>query len=187
MAASVTPFRRCACATVRDEHRRARASAGSSGDVAGRDKIAMPCVPAMRTAKSATCGLWNTTLALGTGRACCAFIYAHNSQPSPLGLVSETPHQVGPSPDVQSPVLAPTGMSARDPSRVPDHQRADAARNGPSDHCLCRLVVRDTDTAPVASFSPTGRRAQLLPPPGAFIATARRLGRHDALPSLRVG
>jgi hypothetical protein len=171
---------------VRDEHGCARGSAGSTGDVAGGDEVAMPGVPAVRTAKLASLGFGNTLTAFRTYRASAALVNANDSESSLFGFVDETSQHVASSPDAKTAILMPSDVASGDAAEIADHEGADPTGNRPTNHGLGRFVVRKMYAALIAGGGPPLCGAQLSPSPRTALTSTRCFRAHPALASLGV-
>jgi hypothetical protein len=101
MAASVTPYRHAADATVLDEHGKACARGSATrlgGDVEGSDQIAVPLKLAVPAREPAVLGLGDSPPARRAGRRGSMLINQPNNDSLSLGLVAEGSQQVGATP-----------------------------------------------------------------------------------------
>lgn len=187
VAASVTPRRRLASATVRDEHGAARGSAGPSGDVAGSDEVAVPSVPAVRARELSPLWLGCSLSAFGARRRGGAFVDPPHLDAGGFGLVGERTHEMSAAPLAQPQVLSAPGVATGNPGRVTDGKRAHTVFDRPGDDGLGGPVVRDSHSTAVSSLGAPLGGAQLAPSAAAPLAAPRCLRGHAPRPGLRVG
>ena len=155
MAASVTPCRQNADATVLDEHGQACArgsAAGLGGDVEGTHQVAVPLKSAVRAREEAAFGFGDAPPAGRAGGGGATLVHYPHADSGLLGLVAEGSQQVGAAPLPQPEVLHPSRIPFGDPAKIANHQGADPLSNGEGDHLLCRLVLGLVDATTMTCF-----------------------------------
>jgi hypothetical protein len=157
MAASVTPYRHAADATVLDEHGEARARGSAAclgGDVEGTDQVAVPLNLAVRARESAVLGFGDSPPAGRAGRRGPMLINQPHKDPLPLGLVAEDSQQVGAAPPAQSEVLHPPRIPVGDSAKITNRQGADPLLDSEGDDLLCGFVLSLVDATTMTRFDP---------------------------------
>jgi hypothetical protein len=168
MAASVTPCRHDAGATVLDKHRHPPAcgsAAGLGGDVGGTDQIPVPMEAAGRTGEPAASGLGDSPTAGGAGGGGAPLVHQPHDDACLLGLVPQRLHKVGAAPLPQSEILHPAGILLADALGVAHDEGADPLLGGEGDHLLGGLMVSLMDATAMARLHPSQARPVAPPPP----------------------
>jgi hypothetical protein len=189
MAASVTPYRHAADATVLDEHWDARARESAAclgGDVEGTDQVAMPLDLAVWAREPAVLGFGDSPPAGRAGRRGSMLINQPHKDSLSLGLVAEDSQQVGAAPPAQSEVLHPPRIPVGDSAKIANRQGADPSLNSEGDHPLCSFVLRLVDATTMTRFNPALPCAMASPTPRPMLPRFRGSTGRPGLPCLLV-
>jgi hypothetical protein len=157
VAASVTPCRHPAGATVLDKRRQSNAcgsAASLGGDVGGTDQIPVPEELAVGTVEPAALGLGDPPLAGGAGGGGPTLVHQPHHDACQFGLVAQGLEQVGAAPLPQPEIVHPASVLVGDARWVTDHQGADLVLEREGDDLPGGLVLGLVDATAMPRLHP---------------------------------